>query len=222
MIAEPVIVEPHVGHADEAAGRAMKGLARHQRSHKRGCAGRLQVEIESLFPHRHQKYGVPRLAHILLGDLQFDGLVGFLERGEKRRGGFAHLKIDRPVFDLDHHVGVELAIQGVEVVIGRAGAVVLRVAPVHVMVVDEAAVEQQAAVRRERARHHIGRVGVSAVVIRRAGAALRIGLHHKAGEIRDGPIQFIRFLFPPGGNAGVERVERIQAAENLGARKIDR
>jgi hypothetical protein len=200
----------------------MKGLARHQRFHRRRCAARAQIEIESRFPHRHQKDGVPRLAHILLRDLQLDGLVGFFQRGEKRRRGFAHLKIDRPVLDLNHHVGIELAIQVVEVVIGRAGAVVLRVAPVHVMVVDEAAVEEQAAVRRQRARHHVGGVGVGAVVVRRAGAALRIGLHHKTGEIRDGPIQFIDFLFPPGGDAGVERIEGIQAAENLGARKIDR
>ena len=67
VIAEPVFVETHVGHADEAAGRAMKRLARHQRFHRRRSAARVHVEIERLFPHGHQKDRVPRLARYIPG-----------------------------------------------------------------------------------------------------------------------------------------------------------
>ena len=88
-----------------------------------------------------------RLAEVLLRDLQFDRLIGLLQRAEERRGRLAHLEIDGAVLDLHDHVVVELAVERLEVVVGGAAAVVLRIGPVHVVVVDEAAVEEQAAVR---------------------------------------------------------------------------
>ncbi len=68
----------------------------------------------------------------------------FFQRAEQRRSGLAHLEINGAVLDLDDRVVVELAIQRLEVVIGGAGAVVLRIVPIHVMVVDEAAIEDAA------------------------------------------------------------------------------
>ena len=71
----------------------------------------------------------------------------------------------------------------VEVVVGRAGAIVLRVLPVHVVVVDEAAIEHEAAVRRQRARDDVRRVRVRAAVLRGPDASFRIGLQHDAGHV---------------------------------------
>ena len=101
MIAEPVVVEADVGDADEALDRAT-------------LTGRLRcrsIEIESFFPHGDQKHRVASLADVLLRDLEFDGLVGFLERAEERRRGLAHLEIDGAVLDLDDDVVVELAVE---------------------------------------------------------------------------------------------------------------
>ena len=72
---------------------------------------------------------------------------------------------------------------GTKLSYGGAGAVVLRIVPVHVVVVDEAAVEEQAAVRRQRARHDVGGIGVRAAVSRRSDAALGIGLQDEAAEV---------------------------------------
>src|SRR5262245_45496131 len=95
------------------------------------------------------------LAGILLRDLQFDSLICFLQCSEKRRGGLADLEVDRAVFDLQHYIVIELAIQFGEVVIGGRGAVVLRIPPVHVMVVYEPSVENQAAMSLERAGDYV-------------------------------------------------------------------
>ena len=54
---------------------------------------------------------MPRLADVLLRDLQLDRLVGLLERAEERRRRLADLEIDRPVLDLHDDVVVELAVE---------------------------------------------------------------------------------------------------------------
>ena len=64
-----------------------------------------------------------------------------MRRREGRRR-LADLKIDRPVLDLHHNVVVELTIERLEIVIGCPRAVVLGIVPIHVVVVDEAAVEE--------------------------------------------------------------------------------
>ncbi len=87
------------------------------------------------------------LAGVFLGDLQFDCFVGVLQAAEKRRNGFAGLKIDWAVLDLDDDVVVEFSVQGVEVVVSGLGAVVMRIAPVEMMVVDKGAIENDAVMR---------------------------------------------------------------------------
>ena len=161
------------------------------------------------------------LAEVLLRDLQFDRLIGFLQRAEQGRGRFAHLKIDGAVFDLHDHVVVELAVERLEVVVGGAAAVVLRIGPIGVMVVDEAAIEEQAAVRLQGARQQIGGVGVRSAVGGGTDAAFGIGLEHEAGEIGDGGVQRVDAVLPPRGDLGLERVEGVESAEGLGAAEID-
>ena len=71
------------------------------------------------------------------------------ESAEERRDGLAGLEVDGAFLGLDDDVGRELAVERMEDVVGGAGAVGLGVVPVEVMVVDEGAVENDAAVRRE-------------------------------------------------------------------------
>ena len=89
------------------------------------------------------------------------------------------------------------------------------------MVVDEAAIEDQAAVRLERAGDHVGGVGVGAVVGGGADAAFGIGLHDDAAEVGDGGVEFVESGFPPGGDAWVERIEGVEAADGLWAAEVD-
>ena len=84
----------------------------------------------------------------------------FSSAAKSGEAGSRTWKVDRAILDLDDDVRVEFAVQIDEIVVGGAGAVVFRIVPIHVMVVDEAAVEQQAVVRLEGAGHYVGGVGV--------------------------------------------------------------
>ncbi len=223
MIAGPIVIEADVDHADESTGGPLKDLAGDERLHRGGAPRlRVHIEIERLFPHWNEKDGVMRLAEIFLRNLQLDGLIGVLQRAEQRRRGFAHLEIDGAVLDLHDHVVVELAVQLLEIVVGGARAVVLGIVPIHVMVVDEAAIKDETAVRLECARDNVGGVGVSAAVGGWSHAAFGIGLQNEAAEIGDGAVDFIGSRFPPRGDARVERIERIEAAHALRTAEVDR
>ena len=165
---------------------------------------------------------MPRLAGVLLGDLQLDGLLAFRQRAEQGRDGFPHLEIDGTVLDLNQGVVVELAVEGMEVVVGGAGAVVVGVLPVHVVVVHEAAIEEQATVGLERARHHVGRIRMRAPVGRRAHAAFGIGLQDQTAQIGNGAVELLSLGLPPRGYARIERIESIETANRLGAAEIHR
>ena len=91
---------------------------------------------------------------------------------KRGRHGLADLEVDGAVLDLDDYIGLELAVEGAEVVVAGAGAVGLEVVPVEVIVVDEAAIKHDAAMRLERAGHGVCRLRGSPVVLRRTGAAL--------------------------------------------------
>ena len=162
---------------------------------------------------------MPRLPEILLRDLQLDRLARLVECSEQRRSRLAHLKIDGTVLDLDDDVVVELAVKSVEIVVRRASAIVLRIAPIHVVVVNKAAIENQAAVRLERAGDHVGSVRVRPVIRRRSDAAFRIGLEDEAAEIRHRPIDLVGFGFPPGDDGGIQRIEGIESADFCGLPK---
>ena len=158
---------------------------------------------------------------VLLRDLQLDGLAGVLERGEERRDGFADLEIDGAVLDLDDDVGFELAIEGVEVVVAGAGAIGFEVVVVEVIVVDEAAIEDDAAVRFERAGYGVGGFGGGAVILRGAYAAFGVGLDDEAGEVGDGFVDLVDFGLPPGDDGGVDGVECGEMTDDLWAGEID-
>ncbi len=159
---------------------------------------RAEVSIQRDLPHRNQKDHVALLAGVLLGDLQFNGLVGVPKRGEEWRDRLANLKVDRAVLDLDDHVGFELTVEGMEVVIAGPGAVGFEIVPVQMIVVNESAIQNDAAVRFECAGNGIGSLGRSTAVFRGPDAAFGVGLDDKAAEVRDGFVDLDRPSPPPG------------------------
>ena len=191
VVAEPIGVAADVRDADEPAVGPLEREAGDEVLHRRdvavalGLGVGLHVEVEHFFPHRHEEAEVPLLAEVFLRDLQLDRLVGFRESAEQRRGGLADLEVDRAVLDLDDDVVEELAVERVEVVVGGLGAVVLGILPIHFVVVDEAAIEQDAAVRLEGLGDDVGGVGVGAAVFGRAEPAFGVGLEHEAAEVGD-------------------------------------
>ena len=117
------------------------------------------------------------LAGVLLSDLEFNGLVGVWKSShEERAHGLAHLKVDGTVLDLHDDVRVKFTVERVEVVVACAGAVGFQVVPIEMIVVDEAAIEDDAAMRPQRARYNVRGVGRRTAVLRWAGAALRVSL----------------------------------------------
>ena len=141
----------------------------------RAChrAAGLHVEVEDFFPHRHDVAQVALLAQVLLRDLQLDRLVGLFEAAEQRRGGLADLEVDRAVLDLDDDVVFEQAVELVEVVVGGAGRGRSSGCASPCVVVDEAAIEEDAAVRLEGAGDDVGGVGMRAAVCRTGRGDLR-------------------------------------------------
>src|ERR1035438_41311 len=137
------------------------------------------------------------LPGIFLRDLQLDGFVCFLQAAEQRRNRLAHLEVDGAVFDLNDDVVCELPVERMENIVGRLGEIVLLVAPVEMMVVDKAAVEQQSAVGVERAGNYVGGVGWGAAVAGGSSAAFGVRFHNEAGKIWNLRIKSVNGLLPP-------------------------
>ena len=144
-----------------------------------------------------------------------------VEAGKERRDGLLSLEIDGAFLGLDNDVGGEFAVEGMEDVVGGAGAVGFGVAPVEVVVVDEGAVKDDAAVGREGGGEGVGGVGGGAAVAGRAGLAFGVGLDGEAGEVGDEGVDLVGLGSPPGLNVGVERVVGGEAADFLGAGDVD-
>ena len=206
----------------KAAQRLVKALPFDDLLNRRAAVSGTHVGVERDLPHRHQKDHVPLLAGVLLRDLQLDGLAGMPKRGEERRDRFTHLKVDRTVLHLNDDVRLELAVEGTEVIVARAGAIGFEVVPVQMVVVDEAAIKNDAVMRLQGSRKHVGSLRRGASILRRAGAALGVGLDHEAAEVRNQPVDLIGLLLPPRRNPRIERVEGRQVADDFGTRKIDR
>src|SRR5580698_2020805 len=133
----------------------MKGFARDEVFDRRARALRMQIEIEHFLPHGDEETKVTLLSGVLLRDFYLDSFVCLFQSSEQRRNRFARLEVDGTVLDLQHHVVVELAVEWMKNVIGGAGAIILRITPVQVMVVDERSIEHHAAMRFECPRESI-------------------------------------------------------------------
>ena len=128
---------------------------------------------------------MPRLARIFLSDLQFDRFVRFLETTEEGRDRLARLEIDRPMLDLDDDVVVELPVERMKIVVRGLARSFFEIAPVEMMVVDERAIENDAAVRLESVRDDVARVGRRTMIRRRTEPPFGVGLDDYAAEGRE-------------------------------------
>src|ERR671925_1541437 len=182
-VSHPVRVEANVRNARKSAESAMEHLARDNVLDRSSATIYAHIEIQRLFPHRNEKAKVALLSQVFLGDLQFNGLVGFLKATQKGRRRLAHLKIDGAVLDLDDDVVIELAIERMKNVVSGPGSVIFGIAPVKMMVVHKRTIHDNAAVRLQGPCNSIGRVRRRASVTRRAGAAFGVRLHQEPSEV---------------------------------------
>src|SRR5256885_5878464 len=109
------------------------------------------------------------------------------------------------MLDLDDDVVFELAVERMKIVVGSFGAVVLGIAPVEMMVVDESAIKHDAVMRLEGAGDDVGGVAGRAAIDGRAEAAFGIGFDDEAAEVGNGRVNSVGFLAPPIRHAGIER-----------------
>src|ERR1700720_2190608 len=140
---------------------------------------------------------MPLLPGVFLSDLQLHRHIRTLQPPKERRNGFADLKVNGPMLDLNDDVVVELAIEGMEYIVRSFRAVTLRILPVEVMVVYKRAIENDAAVRFERTCNRIGGVRRCPAVGGRARPAFGIRLDNKSTEVRNPPVNRVHFLAPP-------------------------
>src|SRR5882762_1538777 len=140
---------------------------------------------------------MPLLPGVFLSDLQLHRHIRLLQPSKERRNGFADLKVNGPMLDLNDDVVVELAIEGMENIVRSLRAVTLRILPVEVMVVYKRPVENDSTVGFERACNHIGGVRRRPAVGGRAGPAFGIRLDNKSAEVRNAPVDRVHFLAPP-------------------------
>ncbi len=179
------------------------------------------VEVENLLPHGCEIDEVTLLAGVLLRDLDLHGLAGLREAAEEGRDGLAGLEVDGAFLGLDDDVGRELAVERMEDVVGGAGAVGLGVVPVEVVVVDEGAVENDAAVRSERSGEGVGGIGGGAAKAGGTGLAFGVGLYREAGEVGDEGVDFVDLGGPPVLHCRIERIVGVEAADLLRTGDID-
>ena len=125
------------------------------------------------------------------------------------------------MFDLDDHIVVKLAVERMKNVVGGARAIVFRIAPIEVMVIDKCAIKNDSAMRHKGARDHIGGIGRRAVIRRWTEAALRIRLDDNAGKIGNQPVNFFDFLSPPFGHARIRGIERVEASDYFRTADVD-
>src|SRR5579871_1686554 len=96
--------------------------------------------------------------------------------------GFARLKIDGAVLDLEENVCFKLAVQRLEFVVGLPGPVFVRRA------VDKSAPDYDAVVGSQRIGQHIGAVGMGSSVVLRARLTFGISFYEESAEVRDVPV----------------------------------
>src|SRR5258708_4423426 len=126
------------------------------------------------------------------------------------------------MFDLNDHVGFELAVERMKDVICGSGAIIFWVAPIEMMVIDKGAIKKETVVRRQGTSDSISSVGGGAAVGGWAGLAFGIGLDRGSGEGRDFRVDLVCFLFPQIGNSRIERIKCYETADRFGAAEVNR
>ena len=177
------------------------------RADRRAAPARVGVGGEHLAPHRRQVREVRREAQVLLRDLQLQHQRRRGHRAEQRVERLARLEVDGAVLDLQRTLAgtcrpaAPARCTPACAILGDVG------------LVDERAPDDDAAVRGQRVRQHVGAVGVRAAVVLRSGLPLRVGLDQEAAEVGDERVDLVRLGAPPGRDAFVQRIGVGQAGE---------
>src|SRR5262249_801540 len=199
MVSQPVLITTYIGNGHKSSQWTIESLARNQFLHRRSTLG-AHIEIQNLLPHRDQNAKMALLARVLLRNLKLYNLTSLFQRTKQRRGRLAHLEVDWAMLYLKKRVVIKTAVERLKVVICSACPVVLQVAPVHVMVVDESSIKDDAAVRLEGPRDHLGRTRRRPSVKRWAEPSLRIRFEHYPAKVGNSLVDFINCFHPPCGN----------------------
>src|SRR5437867_12545017 len=107
------------------------------------------------------------------------------------------------MLDLNNHVVFKLPVERMKIIVGGPGAIILRLTPVKVMVVDKGAIKNETAMGLERLGNHVGGIRRSASVGGRPKLTLRIRFHHEAAKIRSSQVDAFHLLAPPFRNASI-------------------
>ena len=126
------------------------------------------------------------------------------------------------MFDLNNYVVVKLAVERMEVVVGRLRAIVLQIRPIEMVVIDECTVEDDPVVRLESSRNHVRRIGRCATVSRGSEASLGIGLHDESAKVWNQTIDLINFAAPPSLYSRIDRIKSIQTSDHLRTAEVHR
>ena len=197
--AAPVPVRSHVGDAGEALDLL---------PHRRPGAARVGVGAEHLLPQRREERQMGVLAEVFLGDLELHHQRRPGHGAEQWTERLARLEIERPVLYLEQHVLAERAVLRREFIVRLADAVGGDRARV-----DERPPHHDAAVRGQGIGQHVGAVGMRAAVVLWAGLPLRVRLHDKSAEVRNGAVDLVHLAAPPRPDDGVARIGRGEAAQ---------
>jgi hypothetical protein len=120
----------------------------------------------------------------------------------------ARLEVDCAVLHLHEDVGTKLAVELRELDVGPFGSI-----GVDVLVVDERAPDDVAAVRRERIRQHVGPFRVGPPIVLGTRLPLGVGLDGEAPEVRDRLVDFRDLRLPPLRDPAVEWIGCLQPPE---------
>ena len=208
MMAAPIRVAAGIddrGHAGDAV--RMNG-ALERPGDARSLALRERVRFQKLLPHRSEIDEVLRLTQILLCRLNLGEDGRLLQRAEQRVEWLARLKVDGAVLDLHQHVRTKLPVELRELEI-RA----LRAIGIDILVIDERAPDDVAAVRGHRIRQHVGAFGVRSAVVLGPRLPLGVRFDEKPAEIGDERVDLVGLRLPPCDNAGIERIRGLEAPD---------
>src|SRR5580704_11275408 len=126
------------------------------------------------------------------------------------------------MFDLDDYVVVEFSVERMEVVVRGTRAIVFRIAPVEMVVVDKRTIKDDAVMRRKGAGNYVGGIGRRPAIGRWTEPALRIRLDDNTCKIGNQPVYVVKLFSPPFGNARIGRIKGIETADHYWTAEVDR
>src|SRR6185369_5870262 len=151
--------------------------------------------------HRREKHKMIIETEILLRDLKLGHDLRMPHRAEERMKRLARLEIYWPILYLEQDVRRKLAVEWLQVLVRRTGAVV---AGLHV--VDKRTPHNDPSMRSERCGEHICAVSMRSVVRSWTRLAFAVCLDEKTAEVGNQLVDLIGLPLPPLDHGRVERI----------------